>query len=198
MLKHLSDALDATPLTAALVAAWLLMTPGSQALAASYSVDPVVSSITFSGTHADNPFSGIFERYAIDVDFDPADVAATRIRVTIDLASAKTGNKMFDGTLPGDDWFDVKNTPNALFKSTAVSKQADGSYSVTGDLTLRGITRPVTFTFILDREDAPEINASATLNIDRLDYGIGAKSDDKAEWVSREIGLTLKLVAKKK
>lgn len=165
--------------------------------AASYQVDPVTSSIAFSGEHAGAPFSGAFERYVVDIDFDPANVAATSIRATIDLASAKTGNKMFDGTLPNDDWFDIKNHPNGLFKSTKVEKQADGNYQVTGDLTLRGITQPVTFVFTLDREDAPEINASATLAIDRLAYDIGKKSDAKAEWVSKDISITLKLLVKK-
>ncbi len=167
------------------------------AYAAAYKVDPATSSIAFSGTHAGSPFTGTFERYVVDIDFDPANVAATSIRATIDLASAKTGNKMFDGTLPNDDWFDTKNHPNGLFKSTKVEKQADGNYQVTGDLTLRGITKPVTFIFTLDREDAPEINASATLNVDRLAYDIGKKSDGKAEWVSQEIGITLKLLVKK-
>lgn len=169
----------------------------SPAHAASYKATPDSSSIAFSGEHAGTPFTGSFERYVVDIDFDPANVAATSIRATIDLESAKTGNKMFDGTLPNDDWFDIKHTPNGLFKSTAVEKLADGSYQVTGDLTLRGITKPVTFTFTLDREDAPAINASATLTVDRLAYDIGKKSDANAEWVSKDIGITLKLTAKK-
>ncbi len=181
----------------ALIATLTVTLAATPAMAASYSVDPAVSSIAFSGTHAGNPFSGVFERYVVDVDFDPAKVEATSLRVTIDLASAKTGNKMFDGTLPNDDWFDVKNHPSALFKSTKVEKLDDGRYQATGDLTLRGITKPVTFIFTLDREDAPEINASATLNVDRLAYDIGKKSDGKAEWVSQEIGITLKLLVKK-
>lgn len=180
---------------AATVALFMLAVFPAQA--ASYSVDPATSSIAFSGEHAGTPFTGTFDRYVVDIDFDPANVDATSIRATIDLASAKTGNKMFDGTLPNDDWFDVKNTPNGLFKSTKVEKQSDGSYQVTGDLTLRGITHPVTFTFTLDREDAPEINASATLTVDRLAYDIGKKSDSKAEWVSKDIAITLKLIAKK-
>lgn len=175
----------------------LMMLTALPAAAATYTVDPATSSIAFSGEHAGAPFSGTFERYVIDIDFDPANVAATSIRATIDLASAKTGNKMFDGTLPNDDWFDVKNTPNGLFKSTKVEKQLDGTYQVTGDLTLRGITQPVTFVFTLDREDAPEINASATLTVDRLAYDIGKKSDAKAEWVSKDIAITLKLMVKK-
>lgn len=183
-----------TLLTAACVVALFTTLP---AHAASYQVDPVSSSITFSGTHAGTVFSGIFERYVVDIDFDPANIAATSIRATIDLASAKTGNKMFDGALPKDDWFDTDKTPNGLFKSTAVEKQADGRYVAIGDLTLRGITKPVTLSFSLDREDAPEINASATLTVDRLAYDIGKKSDSKAEWVSKDIAITMKLIAKK-
>lgn len=180
----------------ALLMTTLLMI-AAPAQAASYQAMPPDSSITFSGTHAGTAFSGIFEKFIIDVDFDPANVAATSLRVTIDLASAKTGNKMFDGTLPNSDWFDTANHASALFKSSAVEKLADGSYKATGDLTLRGITKPVTFAFTLDREDAPEINASAELTVDRLTYDIGLKSDPKAEWVSKDIAITLKLVVKK-
>ena len=175
----------------------LLLLAALPAHASSYKVEPAISSIAFSGEHAGTPFRGVFERYVVDIDFDPANVEATSIRATIDLASAKTGNKMFDGALPNDDWFDIKNSPNGLFKSTKVEKMLDGKYQVTGDLTLRGITHPVTFVFALDRDDVPEINASATLTVDRLAYDIGKKSDAKAEWVSKDIGITLKLIAKK-
>ena len=174
-----------------------LLSTATPALAAPYQAKPVDSSISFAGTHAGTAFSGIFENFIVDVDFDPANVAATSLRVTIDLATAKTGNKMFDGTLPNSDWFDTENHPSALFKSTSVEKLVDGTFKATGDLTLRGITKPVSFIFTLDREDAPEINASADFTVDRLAYDIGLKSDPKAEWVSKDIAITLKLVVKK-
>ncbi len=66
---------------------------------------------------------------------------------------------------------------------------------MTGDLTLRGITHPLSFTFTLDHDDAPVITADATVTIDRLAYDIGKASDAKAEWVSKDIALTLKLSA---
>ncbi len=95
--------------------------------AATYTAQGGTSTITFAGTHAGTPFTGTFETFSAAIDFDPANVAATRVKATIDLASAKTGNAMFDGTLPNDDWFNTKATPTATFTSTVVEKQADGT-----------------------------------------------------------------------
>lgn len=174
-----------------------LLFTAAPAWAVPYTVDQSQSSVTFSGTQADTAFTGTFGKWAAAIDFEADNPAASKINANFDLASAVTGNKMFDGTLPQSDWFDVKNHPQASFTSTAMHKNADGSFQVDGDLTLRGITKPVSFPFTLDNEAGDVVNATATLKVDRLAYDIGRKSDDKAEWVSRDITVTIKLHAVK-
>lgn len=181
----------AAPLTAALL---LFALPAG---ATPYTVDQAASHVAFSGMHADTPFKGHFDKWAAAVDFDAANPAASKISATFDLASAVTGNKMFDGTLPQADWFDVKNTPQAEFTSTAVAQNADGSYQVDGDLTLRGITRPVSFAFRLDDPAGETLTATAQLPLERLAFDIGKKSDPDAEWVGKIITVDIALKAHK-
>jgi polyisoprenoid-binding protein YceI len=177
-------------------AAFLLLLAAAPALAADYTVDYKNSKIEFSGTHADTPFKGTFGVWTAAIRFDPADLAGSNIVATFDTASAKTGNSMYDGTLPQADWFDAKNHPQAIFASTAIAAKEDGSgYTATGDLTLRGVTKPVSFDFTLGAPEKAPVTAKASFAIDRLDFDIGKKSDAKAEWVGREITLTLDITA---
>ena len=179
-------------------AAFALCLAAAPALAADYVVDYKNSKIGFSGTHAGKAFSGTFGTWTATISFNPADLAASKIVATFDTASAATGDRMYDGTLPQADWFDAKTHPQATFVSTAIRAKEDGSgYSATGDLFLRGITKPVSFDFTLDGagENGTPVRARAQFALDRLDFDIGKKSDAKAEWVSREITLALDIAA---
>ncbi len=167
------------------------------AFAAPYTIDYKVSSITFSGKHAGTDFNGSFGTWQANVDFDANNLAKSSINATFDTTSAKTGNLMYDGTLPSDDWFNSKTYPQATFKSTQLTKNTDGSFTAKGDLTLRDSTFPVSFIFTVDPADfsIPQLQAKASLTIDRLQYGIGMKSDAKAEWVDKDINIILHIVA---
>lgn len=150
------------------------------------------STITFAGKHAGNDFTGTFEKWTADIDFDANDLPKSTATVTIDLASAKTGNGMYDGTLPSADWFDVSNHPTATFTSTAFEK-TDTGFRATGDFTIKGVTKPLTFDFTVSG-DAP-IHMTAQFPIHRLDYGIGQNSDPNVEWVDDIITITLDVTA---
>jgi polyisoprenoid-binding protein YceI len=87
---------------------------GSACYGASYAIDYAQSRIGFSGTHAEADFSGTFGRWNGKIIFDPDDLPASSIHVEIEMPSAVTGNPMFDGTLPNEDWFKVKEYPKAI------------------------------------------------------------------------------------
>lgn len=167
------------------------------AIAARYKTDNTTSTLAFSGTHADTPFTGKFEHWQADIAFDPAKLSESHIHVVIHTASAKTGDRMYDGTLPTADWFAAENFPTATFKSTAIRANTDGSYTAEGNLTIRDMTKPVSFTFTLKPEELTggHVTTRATLTLDRLAFDIGAKSDPNAEWVSRDIALVVDLMA---
>lgn len=169
----------------------LLLLPLS-AIAAPYQIIKDKSTIKFSGTHAGNNFEGQFESWDADIVFDVDNLASSFANITIDMSAAKTGNAMYDGTLPSADWFDVNNHPTAIFKSTSFEEKNDG-YVVTGDLILRGVTKPISFDFNLEG-DSP-VNMTASFPINRLDFNIGKESDGLAEWVSDAITLSLDITA---
>ncbi len=172
----------------------LMLGFGSMAEAASYVVDPTTSEVRFSGEHAGDAFEGRFATWSAEIVFDAEDLAASHITARFDMASAVTGNKLYDGTLPQADWFDVQNHAEASFVSTMVSAKPEGGYAAAGELTIRGITQPVTFDFTIEQNAQPVI-AEGYFVIDRLAYAIGKGSDPDAEWVSQEIAVHLHIEA---
>lgn len=166
---------------------------GGQALAYSWGVDPKESAITFSGQHEGKTFEGRFESWDATVDFDPKAPEAATVLVTIDMSSARTGNALYDGTLPGADWFNVEAYPQARFEAFGAAPDGAGGYSLAGKLTIRSNSVPVTLTF---RADGERAEAHSTVTLQRMDFAIGAQTDPNGAAVSLEIPVTVTLVAR--
>jgi len=163
--------------------------------AATYVIDYDQSQVEFSGTHAGNDFTGVFEEWSAAIVFDPAALDTSSITASFKAASAKTGDKMYDGTLPQADWFDAKNHPDIVFESTGFEALGDNQYRANGTLTIKETTQPLSFDFtVSDLSQAP-VTAEGSFDVDRLAYQIGVKSDAKAEWVGQMIGLSVAIVA---
>lgn len=144
------------------------------------------SALVFSGEHAGMKFSGKFESWQSTLILPPAE--SPSITATFDLSSAKTGDWTYDSTLPEADWFNTDQHPEGVFTSNAI-KATETGFTIKGELTLKGITAPVTF----DLEGAIGSGFKANITLDRLTYDIGVESDPDAEWVSREINLELSI-----
>lgn len=179
---------------AALAAAFALVA-ALPAAAATYEVDPARSSVGFSGTNSGEAFTGRFTAWTADIVFDPADLGASHLKVVFDTASAVTGNAMYDGTLPQADWFAVKDYPTASFTSTAITANADGTYTATGKLQIRDVTNEVSFPFTLSLPAHGPAEAKASLSLNRVAYGLGARSDPAGGWVGPYVAVTIEVVA---
>ena len=166
----------------------------SPALAAEWKIDPAQSQIRFSGTHAGNDFSGAFEKWEGAIQFDPQALAASHARITVDLASAKTGNATYDKTMPQADWLNSGAKAEAVFETTAFTEITPGAYKIDGKLTLREVTLPVSLDATI-KIDGKKALVNAKTSLKRLDYAIGKSSDATGEWVSLEIPVEIKLVA---
>lgn len=169
-----------------------LITGSSQG--AVYRVDDSQSHVSFEGAHAGNPFKGLFQKWTANIDFDTENPEKSAVSVIFDMSSAHTGNQMYDGTLPTVDWFDVAQYPQALFQSSSFEKDKNG-YVVAGNLTIKNITKPITFNFTLNNTDPTIMDAQITIN--RLDYNIGSESDADGEWVSKDIMIAIHLTTTK-
>lgn len=148
-------------------------------------VDAIKSEVSFAGEHVGMKFKGIFKKWQAELVLPPA--ASPKIIARFDITSAKTGDSTYDSTLPEADWFNVKRHPRGVFESSSVNA-IDNNYAVSGTLTLRGISKPVTFLLV---DKGSELTANFT--IDRLAYKIGFDSDPNAEWVSRDIKMAMRL-----
>lgn len=171
------------------------MAAGAEAAIARWTPIHAESRIGFTGKHAGVVFSGVFERWRAEIAFDPDRLAESRAAVEIEVASARTGSMQYDGSLPSADWFDAAAHPVARFVADRfVAGDGPGRYVAEGRLTLRGVAQPATLPFAL-RMEGDRARVSGETVIDRLDHGVGATTDPQAAWVSREIAVTIELLA---
>jgi polyisoprenoid-binding protein YceI len=112
-----------------------------------YTLDVSHSRLGFVARHAVvTKVRGHFTDWSATAHIDTADPSASSVTVTINPASVSTGSADRDGHLVSPDFFDVANHPEWKFVSTAVSRDGD-EWTITGDLTIKGVTKPVTIEF---------------------------------------------------
>ena len=121
---------------------------------------------------------GEFSRVAGSVEFDPSNLTASRVEARIDSASVNTREAQRDSHVKSPDFLDVNRYPAITFSSTKIVSAGKDSYEVTGDLTIRGVTREVTLHVeavtpeIKDPDGMLRRGASATTRIARKDFGL--------------------------
>jgi polyisoprenoid-binding protein YceI len=123
-----------------------LLTAGAARAAENYEMDGMHSGVTFKISHVG--LSWVFGRFndlSGNFTIDPSNPAGDSFAMTIKTESIDTNNRKRDEHLSSPDFFNVKQFPAIAFQSTAVKPGQDG-YQVTGDLTMHGVTKPVTFT----------------------------------------------------
>ena len=117
-----------------------------RANAETYKVDPVHSSIVFKSKHIETSYVfGRFNDFGGTVNVDP-DPTKMSFDVSAKVESIDTGNAKRDTHLKSPDFFSAKEFPTISFKSTSVKPSGDSKLEVTGDMTLHGVTKPVTVT----------------------------------------------------
>jgi polyisoprenoid-binding protein YceI len=140
-------------------------------MAADYTVQPA-STLGFTGTFQGATFDGSFNKFNAAISYDPANLAASKFDVTVNLASATTGDNDRDHALPTADFFDTAKFPQAHFVTTGFAKAGNGVVA-NGNLTLHGVTKPVqlkvTFT---PGSGAASLDVATVIN--RLDFGVGS------------------------
>lgn len=140
-------------------------------------LDPAHTEIGFVARHAMvTKVRGNFEEFEGSAVVDQANPAASVVKAVIKTASVNTGNADRDGHVRGDDFFAVEQFPEMTFESTSFDIHGQTG-TVTGDLTLKGVTKPVTLDVeIFGVEEDPfgntRIGFEATTKINRKDFGV--------------------------
>ncbi|HSH00291.1 MAG TPA: YceI family protein [candidate division Zixibacteria bacterium] len=154
-----------------------LLAFNASAHAAKWGIDRVHSSVGFKVSHlVISKVTGSFSEFDGTIEFDESNLSGGAVEFTVQVASIDTDNEKRDNHLRSADFFDAANHPTMTFKSTKVSAVEDGKFSITGNLTIRGTTKEVTF----DCEYGGSVEAfggvrtgfSAQTKINRFDYGL--------------------------
>lgn len=128
-----------------LVAAAFTMALGAPARAAveTYAIDPVHSSVGFTIRHFVSKVPGSFTKFEGRITLDRDNLEKSSVEAAIDAASINTNNQKRDAHLRNPDFFEVEKYPRITFKSTAWKKTGPETFDVTGNLTIKDVTKPV-------------------------------------------------------
>lgn len=142
-----------------------------------WKIDRAHSSINFTVKHmVISEVAGKFGDFDITLNSSKDDFSDAAIEATIKVNSINTEVAQRDGHLKSDDFFNVEKFPEIKFKSTSFQKSGDNAYKITGDMTIRDITRPVTFDAIYNGNavmgNSVHAGWKATTAINRFDFGL--------------------------
>ena len=173
-----------------------------------WQIDPAHTRASFTVRHLGiSNVRGDFNAVSGTAEYDGKDVTKAKINATIDVNSVTTRVQQRDNHLKTADFFDVAKYPKMTFVSTSITPAGTGRFKMTGNLTLHGVTKPVTFDL-----DAPSpvikdpmsgdsrVGASATTTINRKDFGVpyDQKLPDGTPQVGDTIGVTIDIELLKK
>lgn len=138
------------------------------------------STLTFTFDQAGAASRGKFGQFTVDMAYDPKNLAASSMKVVVQMASLDTQDKDRDATLASEDLLDTKQFPTATYVATSFAPGAAGKVEAVGKLTLRGVTRDLRIPLTV-RPAGAGLELTGETSINRLDYGVG-----QGEWKSTE------------
>ncbi len=192
LLKNLANhtAIGAILLTAGAVqAADLSAVPSG-----TYQVDPTHAYVNFQYNHLglSNPTLS-FDDFTVDLNLDNEDPTKSMISVVIDADSIVTGSEIWKDHITSSDWLNTAENPEITFMSTSIEAAGDGAYKVTGDLTVKDMTKPVSLNVTINAamnhpmSGKPVIGIDASGNLLRSDFGLGKFAPNVSDEVSLNI-----------
>ena len=152
------------------------------------------STLAFATSWGGSAIDGRFDRWTADVLFSPEALDKSKVTVSIDLASAVTGDAQRDQSMGGFDWFDVGSHPKATFTATRFERTGTDRYVAHGQLTLRGVTRPQRLPFTLKIE-GDKARVSGVTTLDRTAFGVGQGEWKSTDQIPAEVKVSVNLTA---
>lgn len=165
-----------------------------------WKLDKSHSSVRFSVNHlVVSEAEGTFKMWDGTVEHSKDDFSDAKINFTVEVNSINTDNERRDGHLKSDDFFNAEKFPTMKFESTSMKPLGNNKYELTGNLTIRDVTKPVTFQVthggILTTSRGRKAGFKATTTINRFDYNL--KWDKATETggliVGKEVEVTVKV-----
>jgi polyisoprenoid-binding protein YceI len=156
----------------------LLVATAAGAQDGKYVKDAAHSEINFVAESRLLDANGFWEKWDADITFDPADWTKASVKLVIDAKSINTRVERRDNHLRSKDFFHADSFPQITFASTIVNKLSDTKVNITGDLTIRGVTKQVTIpgTLVFWDEKTRTGRMKGQFTIVRSDYGVSFNS----------------------
>jgi polyisoprenoid-binding protein YceI len=175
----LSQTLQETSMKHFFSTIFVLLLSVSAANAATYTLDKDHTRVIYFVSHLGfSNFMGHFNDISGTVDFNPSKAEASKVDVTINAKSVSMDTKVLDEHLQGKDYFNTDQFPTIVFKSTGITKTGTDTGKMTGNVTLLGVTKPMTLDVKLNKKGfnefakAAAVGFSATGTIKRSDFGM--------------------------
>ena len=142
-----------------------------------WKLDKSHSNVRFTVTHmVVSEVDGVFKLFDGSLEHTKPDFSDAKVTFTVDVASVNTDNERRDNHLKSDDFFNAEKFPQMKFESTAWQSLGDNKYKVTGNLTIRDVTKPVTFDVtyggILNSSRGAKTGFKAKTTLNRFDYNL--------------------------
>jgi polyisoprenoid-binding protein YceI len=174
-------------------------------LAGDYTIDPSHSRIGFVARHAMvAKVRGAFNDFEGSFHFDPADPAGSSAKVVIQAKSIDTRNEQRDAHLRSNDFFSMDEYPEIVFESTSAEKVDDEHFKLNGDLTIKGVVRPVSIDFeysgsVIDPWGKQRLGFEGSTTVNRKDWGVNwnVALEAGGVLVSEKVTLELEIAAVK-
>ncbi|WP_411818327.1 cytochrome b/b6 domain-containing protein [Hyphococcus sp. DH-69] len=146
-----------------------------------WAVNYDASTLRFIGEEKGKPFTGEFQQFSANINFDPEALDQSVIEVTVATPSATTGDSLRDSNIPSKEWFDTKSYDQARFTSTEIRQIGDDRYAAHGVLAIKSFEQPITLEFELTI-DGNNARANGGVDLIRTNYGLGENDD----WLNEE------------
>lgn len=154
------------------------------------------SKVNYTATQAGESMLGEFKGYDGVICLGEG-AGKDQVKVSVQTGSVDSGLPELDEALKGPDFFDSSRWPQARFTSDAVKAVDASHYQVSGSLTLRDVTKPVSLTVsFTPAADGKSAKLSGSLSLKRLDYGIGRGQWADTKWVGDEVDLSFDVTLK--
>lgn len=158
-----------------------------------WAVDKAASRLSFRATMGGRPLDGVFKSWDAQIAFDPHNLKASRAVVTVETASALTGEPQEDQLLPSPEWLWTRRFSKATLVTRSITQTAPGRYQAVAEIRIRGVSRriaaPFAFALVDGRGDF-----QSTAILDRTTFGIGPRRAPMP--IDPKLAVTLHVIAK--
>ena len=162
-----------------------------------WEIDYSDSHIRFSGEQAGAPFTGEWQSWIAEMQFDPDRLDESRFDVVIQVDSVFSDDATRDEAIVGVDFFDQPNFPEVRYQANQFSKSVQGSFTASGLLTIKGLQKSAPLVFRIEQHDNKTV-LTGTATIDRLSWNVGMGDWTDTTWVGKDVQVEVRVVAMNK